>query len=73
MQKTQITLGFIVERHAADKLCHALDCACELAHGNFKVTFDHGCTTFIAPRLLGLNSFRIAKALVDGFRLGVFS
>ena len=67
---TKLTVGLIVEPENAKRLCDRLDMACEIARGNFEWVHDGQCTTFTAPRVLGDWNYRIAKAVLDGYKIG---
>jgi hypothetical protein len=66
------TLGTIISAELAKRVCDKLDIACEIAAGNFSWSHDGNCTQFTAPRQLGTVNYRIAQAIIDGLRIGLF-
>ena len=66
------TLGTIINAELATRVCDKLDIACEIATGNFSWAHDGNCTQFTAPRQLGSVNYRIAQAIIDGLRIGLF-
>ena len=66
------TLGTIISVDLANRVCARLDLACEISAGNFSWAHDGSCTQFTAPRQLGSVNYRIAQAVIDGLRIGLF-
>lgn len=70
-RKSEFWIGIILDDAMAQAMCKKLRFVCELVHGDFSFYFHEGCTIFRAPRLLGTDRFRIARACLQGFKLGL--
>jgi hypothetical protein len=67
--KSQFTFGYKLSEEAATKIAKKLDFVAELAHGQFIYEYDHNCTTFIAPRKLGMRKYMRCEAFCMGYKL----
>lgn len=67
--KSQFTFGYTISDEHAMKIAKKLEFVAEIAHGQFIYEYDHGCTTFIAPRKLGMKKYMRCQAFCDGYRL----
>jgi hypothetical protein len=71
--KSEFCYGAHLDDDLAQRICKQMERACQIAKGDFSYRYNNGCTWFVAPRRMGSANHRIANAVLDGFRIGVFS